>query len=104
MVCQLEDLVLPDVTHDGYRLTAHGHPPRRQNQDGVLPVLKADGRKQSAVGSSPVAVSRKLSAVSVLDGLLFFAAAGKIGVAVLVEVVNQTFDGVGGGRCHAPRG
>ena len=66
-------------------------------------MLKADSRKQSAVGSSPVAVSRKLSAISVLDELLFFVVAGEEDPAVLAEAVDQTFDGVGGGT-HAARG
>jgi hypothetical protein len=61
------------------------------------------------LNDSSLAVSRKLSAVSVLDELRLVVAAGKIGVAVLVEVVclcvarrqvNQTFDGVGRGRSH----
>jgi hypothetical protein len=59
-------------------------------------VLKADSRKQSAVGSSPVAVSRKLSAVSVLDELFFFVVAGEEDLAVLVEAVNETQQGVRG--------
>jgi hypothetical protein len=36
--------------------------------------------------------------------LFFFAVAGEEDLAVLVEVVNRTFDGVGRGRSHGSEG
>ena len=43
--------------------------------------------------------------VEELDAELFFlVVAGEEDLAALVELVNQTFDSVGRGRCHAARG
>ena len=49
--------------------------------------------------SQPSAVKKELRNSSKAE-LFFFVVAGEEDLAVLVEVVNQTFDGVGRGHSH----